>query len=70
MVIALIGSIIVLILIDIRGLFRNDQKAKTIIVYFFLMVLGFVISLLLILDAVSQSPSDLIESIVDFVMRR
>lgn len=70
MVIALIGSFIVLVLIDMRGLLKENDKTKTMIVYFFLIAVGFVIGLIQIIGIELLNPSDLIEIIVDFVLGR
>lgn len=70
MVIALIGSMILVVLADMRGLLKSTHKTKTMIVYFFLIFVGFVISLLQIIDIVSLTPSDIIEDIVDFALGR
>lgn len=70
MVIALIGSFIVLVLIDMRGLLKVNDKSKTIIVYFLLIAVGFVIGLIQIIDIELLNPSEVIRNIVDVVLGR
>lgn len=70
MVIALIGSIILIVLADMRGLLRAKPKTKNMLVYFFLIAVGFVIGLIQIVDIELLNPSDIIEGIVDFILRR
>lgn len=70
MVIALIGGLIVLVLIDMRGLLKVNEKTKTMIVYFILIVVGFVIGLIQIIDIELLNPSEVIRNIVDVVLGR
>lgn len=70
MVIGLIAIFVIIILIDIPGILKTNKKIKTMVIYFFLMAAGFVISLLLIIDKAPTSPSKIIERIVKSVFMR
>lgn len=62
--IGLIAFFLIIILIDLRGLLKTDQKVKTIIVYFSLIITGFIISLLQIIDKAPVSPAVIIENMI------
>lgn len=70
MVIGLIAIFIVVVLIDYRTLSNTNKKEKVIIIYIFLMFLGFVISLLQIIDKAPPSPAIIIEKIVGTIVKR
>jgi len=68
MVLLLVGFFLVVILIDIRHLLRSNKKFKTAILYFTLMTMSFIISLLLVIDRAPTSPAIIIEKIVKKVL--
>lgn len=70
MVIGLIAIFIVVILIDYNVLSNTNKKERAIITYAFLMFLGFVISLLQIIDKAPPSPAIIIEQIVSTIVKR
>ncbi|QVK18389.1 hypothetical protein KHQ81_01345 [Mycoplasmatota bacterium] len=70
MVVALIGVFLLVIIIDISGLMKTNQRLKTMIVYFTLLTLGFIISLLQVIDKKPVSPSIIIEKIVKYFIAR
>ncbi len=69
MVIALIIVFILIIMVDISGLIKTNKRLKTMIVYFSLITMGFVISLLQVIDKKPVSPSVIIEKIVKIFIK-
>ena len=65
MVFLLILVFITIVLIDLRGLLKTDHRIKTMLIYFFLLSVGFTISLLQIIDRAPTSPTVVIEKIVN-----
>ena len=70
MIIGLIAIFGVVVLIDLPGLLKTNQRAKTMIVYFFLLAAGLTISILQILGKAPVSPAKIIEKMVKFVVLR
>jgi len=70
MIIGLIAIFGVVVLIDLPGLLKTNQRAKTMIVYFFLLSAGLTISILQLLDKAPVSPAKVIEKMVKFVVLR
>lgn len=66
MVAALIGVFCIVVLIDLPGLLKTNQRKKSVILYLFLISMGFIISLLQVIDKTPVSPSIIIEKIVKF----
>lgn len=64
----LIAIFSIIVLIDLHGLLKADQKVKTIIVYSFLIITGFTISFLQLIDRMPVSPAVIIENIVKSVI--
>lgn len=63
MVILLIISFILLGIFDIKTVLKGKRK-KTYVLYFSLLMIGFIIQLLLVIDKVPISPTIIIEKIV------
>ena len=70
MVLGLIVAFSIVVLIDLPGLYKANNKRTTALAYFFLLVTGFVICLLLVMDKVPTSPAIIIEKMVKFVLLR
>lgn len=70
MIIVLIAIFGVVVLIDLPGLLKTNQRANTMIVYFFLLSAGLTISILQLLDKAPVSPAKVIEKMVKFVVLR
>lgn len=68
MIFSLVGFFIVVILIDIRHLLNSNNRMKTGILYFTLMTMSFVLSLLLVMGRAPTSPAIIIEKIVKTVL--
>lgn len=68
MIIGLIAAFCIVLLIDIPGLLKTNNRIKTTIVYIFLIAAGFTISLLLVTDKAPVSPAKIIENIVKFIL--
>ena len=69
MVIGLVVIFIVVFLIDYSSLLNTNKNKKMLITYAFLMILGFTISLLQIIDKAPPSPAIIIESIVNSIIK-
>lgn len=59
-----IAAFLSIILLDIPTLLKTNKRKKTAIIYFALILVGFTISFLLVLDKAPTSPSVLIEDII------
>ncbi|WHH61156.1 hypothetical protein [Petroclostridium sp. X23] len=68
LVIGTIAVFLIIILIDIGVLLKTNHKIKTMIVYFSLILVGFTISILQVVDKAPQSPSIIIEKIVKLII--
>ena len=68
MVFLLILAFIVIVLIDLRELLKTDHRIKTMLIYFFLLSVGFTISLLQIIDRAPTSPTVIIEKVVNSIL--
>ena len=67
MVIGLICIFIVVILVDYPSLTKADKKTNS--TYFLLLILGFTISVLQIIDKAPPSPAIIIEEIVRTIVK-
>ncbi|MCR1899758.1 hypothetical protein NSA47_12295 [Irregularibacter muris] len=65
MVVLLIGAFIIIGIFDYNMILKQERK-KTFIIYFSLLILGFVLNLLLLLNKAPLSPVIIIEKIVNF----
>ncbi len=68
MVFLLILAFIIIVLIDLRELLKTDHRIKTMLIYFFLLSVGFTISLLQIIDRAPTSPTVIIEKVVNSIL--
>ncbi|MCG8515406.1 MAG: hypothetical protein MI740_14805 [Halanaerobiales bacterium] len=68
MVFLLILAFIMIVLIDLRELLKTDHRIKTMLIYFFLLSVGFTISLLQIIDRAPTSPTVIIEKVVNSIL--
>jgi len=62
---AIFGAIV---LLDLRSLLQTNNRIKTMIIYFFLIALGFTISLLYIIGQAPPSPAVLMERIIRLII--
>lgn len=70
MVLALLAGFAAIVLIDLKVLITAKQKLKTLAVYFLLIAFGLTIGILLTLNEPPESPSVIIQKIVDSVLMR
>ena len=71
MIIGLIAIFSVIVFIDLPGLLKKtNQRAKTMIVYFFLWAAGLTISIMQLLEKVPVSPAKIIEKMVKLIILR
>lgn len=68
MIIYLIILFLIIILVDLRHLLKKENMIKYMLLYFFLLAIGFTISLFEILDKAPTSPAIIIEKIVKYVV--
>ncbi|MFW6035919.1 MAG: hypothetical protein ACOCRZ_06665 [Halothermotrichaceae bacterium] len=66
----LIFAYIIIILMDLRDILQAKKKLPVLIIYIFLIISGFTISLLLNMDKLPVSPSKLIEKVLDTILGR
>lgn len=70
LIIGLVVGYFVVLLVDLNSLVRvKYNRRRTFIVYFGLLGLGFIISLLQIIDKAPPSPALYIESLVKLIVR-
>jgi len=67
MLVGLMAIYLLILLIDLAALIENRSKIKTLAAYCILMVIGFTISLLQIIDKAPPSPILIIEKAVKIV---
>ncbi|WP_028308812.1 hypothetical protein [Desulfitibacter alkalitolerans] len=71
MIIGLIAIFSVIVFIDLPGLLKKtNQRAKTMIVYFFLLAAGLTISIMQLLEKAPVSPAKIIEKMVKLIILR
>lgn len=64
MIVGLIIGYCVIISIDLPILMKTNNKKKTLIVYTFILLSAFILSILLIIDKAPISPTIIIENII------
>lgn len=69
MIIGVIAAFAIIILIDRPVLNKTNKKIKTSIVYFSILTIAFILSLLQVIGKPPTSPSVVIEEIVKSIMR-
>ncbi len=69
MVYLLIVAFIVVAIIDSRTIINKKLESKTLFIYSFLLVVGFTINLLVVIDKAPTSPAVLIESLIKLILR-
>ncbi|MFA5527038.1 MAG: hypothetical protein WC996_00350 [Peptostreptococcales bacterium] len=70
MIILLISSFILITILGIPELLKINQKKKTTVIYLGLMSLGVIMSLIQALEISIMNPSEVIQSIVDYALKR
>ncbi|MBS4539332.1 hypothetical protein GOQ27_12725 [Clostridium sp. D2Q-11] len=68
MILGLIVIFLILIIIDIPYILKKKSANRILIVYSLLMIVGFTMSLLQIIDKIPKSPVVLIEKIVTAII--
>jgi len=69
MVAGLIAAYIGIIIIDLPVILRCNKIKKTTIIYFCILLIGFILSLLQVIDQAPPSPSDVIAKILDSIIK-
>jgi hypothetical protein len=70
MIVLLISSFILITILGIPELLKINQKKKTTVIYLGLMSLGVIMSLIQALEISIMNPSEVIQSIVDYALKR
>jgi len=68
MLAGLLAVYLLIFLLDLKVLIEERRETKALAAYFILLSLGFVISLLQIIDKAPPSPAHIIEKAVKFVL--
>mgnify|MGYP000949828687 CR=1 FL=1 len=63
-VFGLIGIFGAIVLFDLRSLLQTNNRVKTMLIYFFLILLGMIISLLYVIGQPPPSPAVLMEKLI------
>lgn len=63
-VLALILSFFIVLVLDYRSLLKTNQRVRTWSIYFGLLSIGFLMSLMQVIDKAPPSPVVLIEKVV------
>lgn len=61
---AVVSAFILIVLWDIRGLLKDKDRVKTMIIYFIFIGAGLTISILLSINKRPESPAKIIEDIL------
>lgn len=69
MILSLIVVYCIIILIDIKDLTKTDKMIKSTIIYWGLIGVGFVISLLQVIEKDPMSPTIIIEKLIKLILR-